>query len=467
MIRRARGCAADAFAAGRGVLVRGAEIATGQGIGMVHQTLEAPITGETEMAALWSDASLGAAMVRVEAALARVQGALGLIPTPAAQAIAALDGAFIPDPAVLAAGTAAAGVPVPALVAALRDALGDGAADWVHYGATSQDIIDTALILMAGQGVSLLAAGLASQIDDLQQVSADHAGTVMAGRTRGQLATPITFGLRVANWAQPLIGAEAALPDLRAVALRVQSGGASGAQTAIAPHGPAVSDALAADLGLTAGPPWHTDRTPLMRLADWLMQVITAEAKIARDVIVLSRGEIAELRAGLGGGSSTMPQKANPVTAEAILTTAHLAGALHGALLTAGGHAEERDGALWAVEWHCLPRLFELAAAAVRHGQVLARTLAPDVAAMQARVDAHPELWAEAVVFALAPDIGRVAAQALVKTVLADDRPFAQALAAHAPEGFDAAAVIDPARIVGPAGAVAADIFAARRREKV
>lgn len=429
--------------------------------------LTRPIFGDPEMKRCFGDAALTRAMLDVEAALARSQAALGVIPTAAAREITDCATKLDVNKDMLEQGVAKAGVPVPALVAALKDALGSPHDDWVHWGATSQDIVDTAMALLMRDGLDLLATQLAGLIDRLEETSQKNKATVMVARTRGQLATPITFGLRAAQWAQPLIALEAELADLRGRTLKVQFGGAAGSQSAVAPHGAAIANALAQNLGLAPAVPWHTDRSAPSRLADWLSSLVTACAKMAGDLVLSGRGEIAEVRAGTGGGSSTMPQKSNPVTAEAIVSLSRVALALNTGLRASAGHAEERDGAMWAVEWLLLPQLFETTSAALRHSATLAADLKPDLAAMRQRLDDTPEVFAEAAVFALATNIGRQQATALVTEALSAPEPLGVALRKSAPQNIDWDAVLSPDHFIRPAADVAAAIFAARRQTRV
>lgn len=395
-----------------------------------------------------------ARMIAVERALARVEGVAGVIPKEAAEAIdAALDG-YVVAPEDLASGTASAGVSVPALVSVLRAAVPAEHGTWLHWGATSQDIVDTAQMLALQEAGGLISTRLGLLIDTLEAKAEAYAATPMAGRTRGQIATPISFGLRVANWAAPLI--ETAAPPLA----RIQFGGASGANTAIAPHGSVVARALAAELGLEAGPPWHSNRRPIAVQADWYAAVAAGLAKMAEDMIVMMRSEIAEIRAGTGGGSSTMPQKSNPVEAEAIATLAHLVQTARAGLGVP--HREERDGAAWAVEWALLPQIVIATGAALRHAQVLAETLNADANRMRATLDATPGVMAEAASFALARQIPRAEATALVKAALSDDLPLAEALAARAP-GMDWEEILSPDEAVAPCRDLIAEIFAQRR----
>ncbi len=416
--------------------------------------LTGPIFGDAAVASIFADPATTDRLVRVEAVLAQVQAQLGIIPQAASDAIAAAtSGLNIPSD-TLRAGVAATGVPVPALVATLCDAVPAPHNDWVHWGATSQDIIDCERTLAVAACLDLFEARLASLLDSLERLSRFHAATVMAGRTRTQLATPITFGLRVANWAQPCIALENELSDLRALALRVQFGGASGAQTAIAPHGPAIADGLALALDLTAGVPWHTDRSPVRHVVFWASRLIAAIAKLATDTIISSRSEIGEVTAGVAGGSSTMPQKANPVTSEAILSIATVARAVEGGLTESAVHAEERDGSSWSAEWLLLPQLLECAGAALNHANRLIDTMLADTDAMAARLRDNPEVSAEAAVFALAAEHGRIKAQALVKEALANKKSLSDL----------AGPAIDPHNVVEPSAAIIDAIFAGRTK---
>lgn len=420
------------------------------------------VFGHPPTRACFDDQAVVTAMVRVEAALAAAEADLGMISAEAAKAIAALEGQFSADPAALGEGVRSAGVPVPALVAAMRDALGAAHADWVHFGATSQDIVDTAFCLCFARALGGLEATLATVIDHLEEKASALGDTIMLGRTRTQYATPISAGLRVAQWAQPLIALEREAGEVRRAALRVQFSGASGSRSAVLPNGAAISRAMAGSLGLEDGPPWCTDRSGLLRLAGWLNRLVAALGKIARDVALSSRGEVAEMRAGTGGGSSTMPHKSNPVTAEALQALSELAVTYHSGLASAAVHAEERDGSMWSVEWALFPALFEVAGAALAYAETLVTTLTADAAAMQARIDETPAVLAEAAVFALSSTIGVVDAKKRVGEALKADKPFLEALAERT--DFDWAAWGPHAGFLDAARAVADEIFAERAK---
>ncbi len=410
----------------------------------------------------FSDASVIAAMVRVEAALAAVEAELGLIAADAAKEIASLSASGL-DSDSIAEGVRSAGVPVPALVAQMRQQLSSDAADALHWGATSQDIVDTALCLCFGDALDLIESDLGRLIDVLKAESDKARDVPMLARTRGQLATPITAGLRIAQWAQPLIALEAELPSVRQAALRVQFGGASGSRSVVHPHGREISVGLARELGLADGPSWHTARSGFRRLANWLVRLVEATGKIGRDLSVSARGEIGEMRGGGGGGSSTMPHKSNPVTAEALQSLVILAQSHEAGLAAAAVHAEERDGTTWPVEWAMFPALFEATGAALDHATRLVSALEIDAEAMSKRIGDNPEALAEAASFALAPSLGLVAAKRLVAEALKAPKPFMEALAARS--DFDWSAWDPHMQSRAAAREMAEEIFAARSAE--
>ncbi|MCC5961544.1 MAG: 3-carboxy-cis,cis-muconate cycloisomerase [Rhodobacteraceae bacterium] len=384
--------------------------------------LTGALFGDEDVAALLSDTAFVAKMIAVESALARAAAEVGLVERDAAERACAHLSELQVAPEALGAGMASSGVPVPALVRALQDACGqDG--DALHWGATSQDIVDCAHMLQWRAVLEVLEERLAATLDALAAASAAGADTLMAGRTRSQIATPITLGLRIATWAQPLIALEAELPALRAQLLRVQFGGASGSGSAVGKSAGALSDALARALGLEAAPCWHLDRSGPQALGGWLVRLTAALGKLARDLITAGRSEIAELQAGTGGGSSTMPQKSNPVAAEAMVTLAQYAAALQPLLAQAAMPSEERDGAAWALEWMALPQMGMAAAAALRHADGLARSLRADTARMRAALEhGNGAAMAETASFALAAHMPRQEAAGCVKAALAAAR---------------------------------------------
>ncbi|POF33682.1 lyase family protein [Roseibium marinum] len=434
-------------------------------VSLFSSTIYSGLFADEEILEILGERSDVAHMVRFERALAKVQGKLGIIPRDAALAIEdRLKDADV-DPASLKSGTRSAGVPVPALVAVLRKVAGEEAGQWLHWGATSQDVMDTAAVLQSRACLGSLQSRLARLIDTLETQSHRTADRLMAGRTRSQIATPITLGYRIAQWAHPLIDAENALPGLKSSVLRVQFGGASGINSAIAPDGSAVSAALAAELGLEDSPSWHVNRTPVLLLAGWLQQVCAGLAKMAGDLVLLGRSEIAEVTSGTGGGSSTMPQKANPVQAETILALNRIAIAAQAGLSAAADPAEERDGARWPLEWMFLPQMLLATGTALRHAQDLAESLKPNDDTLDASLETNPEIMAEAASFLLAGNgVPRARAKELVAAAASGSAPFAEALAKSSPAGIDWREALDPREAIAPAREMSERIFARRQK---
>lgn len=376
-----------------------------------------PLLTDDEVAGLLGDAALARAMVAVERGLARVQGRLGVIdPAAAARIDAALAG-FEPDLADLARGTAAAGVPVPALVAQLRRAVGGEAGQRVHWGATSQDILDTALVLCLREALRVLEARLEAVARALATLADAHRATRTVARTRFRQAVPTVFGLKVAAWLAPLARHRARLGELKQRLFLVQLGGAAGNLAALGERGVAAMEALAAELDLGCPPlPWHSQRDGVIELAAWLALLTGSLGKMGLDLLLLAQDEIGEAREARGGGSSTMPQKANPIRAEALVTLARRNAAAAAGMHEAALHAHERDGAAWALEWALLPGMAAAAAAALAHAATLARALVVDPERMRAILEASPGLvLAEAASLALADHLPRAEARALVE----------------------------------------------------
>lgn len=424
-----------------------------------------PLIGDAEVAALFTDEATIAAMIVVERALARAQARCGVIPAEAAREIdTRLAGTRI-EPTALATGTASAGVPVPVLVAALREGLGPDGGHFLHWGATSQDIVDTGLALRLDRALACIGERLAGLLDGLEASARHWRDLPMAGRTRSQIAAPISFGLRIAGWAAPLIELEHELGALRPRIAQVQLGGAVGANSVIAPHGAAVVAVLAQELGLAPAPAWHANRVRLAALAGWCASVAGALGKLAGDLIVMGRSEIAEAQAGAGGGSSTMPQKANPVLAETVVALARFVAGLTGPMQLATLHHEERDGAAWMLEWLALPQCVLAAATCLRHGRTLVGSLAPDAERMAAHLgQSGGAAMAEQASFLLSAHRPRAEAQSIVKAAVAEQElSLAEALATRAPVGIDWAVALDPASTLFAADAAIDGIFRTRR----
>ena len=432
---------------------------------MTADPFSAPSYGElfapADVRELLSDDRRAAAMVRTEVALARANARCGVIPQAAARAVEAALGGFTPDLARLGRGAESAGVPVPELVAQLREAVGGPGADYVHWGATSQDVVDTALVLVLRDLLDHLDSRTAALIDSLGDLAARHRRTVMLARTRWQQAVPTTFGLKVVGWREPLVRARVRLAQLRPRVLSVQLGGAAGTLAPWGGMGTEVREALAGELDLAVPVlPWHTQRDGLVELAGWLSLLTGALGTMGLDVGLLAQSEVAEVAEKAGsGGSSTLPQKRNPVRSEVLVAlarhNANALGAMHQALL----HENERSGAAWSLEWLTLPGMVLAAGGALAQAQRLAAGLTVDASRMRRNLDATGGLClAEAATFALAEHMPRERARALVGDACREASARGEGLIAVLERRSDAPvrwrAVGDPEQYLGSAVAL-------------
>jgi 3-carboxy-cis,cis-muconate cycloisomerase len=412
------------------------------------------------VAAEVSDAAWLRAMLDVEAALARAQARAGLLSDADAGAIAAAaadPGRFDAD--AIGAEAARSGNPVVPLVKALTDAVEGPAAGHVHAGATSQDVLDSAAMLVAHRALGPLLDDLDAAADAAAALAEEHAGTVMAGRTLLQQALPVTFGLKAATWLTGLDEAGARLDEVRRTRLAVQFGGAAGTLASTGEAGPEVLAHLAGELGL-AEPvlPWHTIRTRPADLGGALGAAAGVIAKAGRDVVLLAQTEVGEVREGVPGrgGSSTLPHKQNPVAAISAVAAAMRAPGLVATLLGAMAHEHERAAGPWHAEWRPFSDLLETVGSAAAWLRDCLEHLEVDAARMRANLGlTHGALLAERVTTALAGDLGRHAAhevvQAAAREAFAGDRPLADVLAATE----EVSARLDPAeiaRLLDPAG---------------
>ncbi|MEQ6201602.1 lyase family protein [Sulfitobacter sp. HNIBRBA2951] len=417
---------------------------------------------------LFSDTAAIRAMLLVEGALARAQAAQGIIPELSAKAIQRATMEIQIDPGALAQSTGENGVSVPGLVAAFRAEMNAPEhAQYVHWGATSQDIIDTGLMLRLRQLLLLAEADLRAVIKALAAQAEAHAETPMAGRTYGQQATVTSWGAVVSDWGQPLLDLLEALPALRASSLLVSLSGAAGTSSALGPQAHDTRAALAEGLGL--GDPkrsWHVDRGPILRIVDWLVQVTAILSRMGAGMTALVGSEIAELKLGASGASSTMPQKQNPVGPSVLVALGHQMTGLRAGFGPATQHLHQRDGAAWFAEWMILPQIALGTATALVQARSLTETMAPDAARMAQTLDnSHGMLHAEDLSFALTQQMPRPEAQAQVKALckeaLATHTPL-EALARAAYPDLPAA-LFDPAHAMGHAPQAARD-FAARAK---
>lgn len=384
---------------------------------------------DDEVQTLFSDSAELRAMLLVEGALARVQGTLGLIPAEAAAYIDRASREVSIDPSALSAATATNGVPVPAFLAAFRkDAGAPEPMQFVHWGATSQDIMDTALMLRLKRLHGFWAKRLDGLIATLAALAETYAETPMAGRSYGQIATPTSFGAIVAEWGRPLLTHRQSLEN---ITFPVSLSGAIGTLSAMGEQGPQVRAGLAAALGLTdPGHSWHNDRTPLTAFTHWMAQLTTSLGKIGADLILMTQSGISEVAIEGAGASSTMPQKQNPVEPSVLVALSRQCVALDGLILGAALHQQQRDGAAWFTEWLSLPQLCTSTGRALALAADLSTRITPKTKAMAHNMDDGSGLInAEAYSFLLTAKLPREAAQAAIKTLCDEARETGASLA--------------------------------------
>ena len=374
-----------------------------------------------------SDVAWLQAMLDAEAGLARALERAGLTPAGSGAAVTEVAQAGNFDVAELGELSALTGNPVPALARALARRVPQTAAGAVHRGATSQDIVDTAAMLLARRVIDVVLADLAQAAAAAAVLADAHRSTIMIGRTLLQQAVPVTFGLVAAGWLTSLDEARAGLAAVGSQRLAVQFGGAAGTLASLGDDGPRVVALLAEELGL-ARPvlPWHTDRLRIIDLAAALARVTAALGKIARDVTLLAQSEIAEVSEGGGpaprdaasprrGGSSAMPHKHNPVASIAILGCTRQAPGLLATLVACAEQELQRAAGAWHAEWEPLTALLRLTGSAASWAAELLSGLTVDASRMAANLAATKDLpLAEHVTSLLAGVLGGVQAHDLV-----------------------------------------------------
>ncbi|MGY5049504.1 3-carboxy-cis,cis-muconate cycloisomerase [Streptomyces sp. 900105755] len=413
-------------------------------------------------AAATGDGAFLRALLDAEAALARAQAALGLVPAGAATAVteAADPGRYDVD--TLAERARAGGNPVIPLVADLTKAAGAEYGPYVHRGATSQDIMDTAAMLVAARTLDLVLADLDRTALALARSAAEHRDTPMPGRTLTQHAVPTTFGLKAAGWRSLVLDARDRVTRVRE-SLPAQLGGAAGTLAAFRAYGAAHAEELPAayarELGLAAPLlPWHTLRTPVADLAGCLAFTAGALGKIAADVLILSRTEIGEVSEGSGGGSSAMPHKANPVRSTLIAAAARRAPQLAAVLYGSMAAEDERPAGAWHAEWEPLRDLLRTVGGAARDAAELAKGLRVHPKAMRRNLGLTGGLIvSERLSAELAPVLGRARAKELLTELAGrthSEHRTLRELLAEEPDltDVDLDDLTDPAHYTGSAG---------------
>ncbi|MEX1181165.1 MAG: 3-carboxy-cis,cis-muconate cycloisomerase [Cucumibacter sp.] len=331
-----------------------------------RRSLLSALVGDDEVEALLSDTAQLHGLLAFERALAEAEAASGLISESAATAIAATIDRFQPDWDDLARGLAQDGVVVPALIRQLRDAIGEPHGSAVHHGATSQDAIDTALVLQLARIIPVYLDRIAMLRAALGTLN-DKSGRVpLMAHTRMQAALSFTGAEKIKTWVEPLGRHREALAGIRRQLLVVQLGGPVGDRSSFGGRGDAVARGLAKTLDLGVAEPWHSTRDPIVAFGSLLSLLTGSLGKFGADVALLAQTEVAAIELADGGGSSAMAHKSNPVNAELLVALARYNAGLVGSLHQALVHENERSGSAWTLEWMTLPAMLVATAAALR-----------------------------------------------------------------------------------------------------
>jgi 3-carboxy-cis,cis-muconate cycloisomerase len=432
------------------------------------------------MLATVSDRAWVQAMLDVEAALARAESRIGLIPTMAADGIASRCRVDEFDVAQLGRAAVRSANPVIALVNALRAAVPKDAAPFVHYGATSQDVLDTAMMLIARRGLDLVLADLEKAAAAAATLADRHRSTIMAARTLLQQALPTTFGLKAAGWLVAVVEARSELARVAQTRLAVQIGGAAGTMAAWSGRGLDVARELSTELALAEPTlPWHTARARVVEVATSLGLAAGVAGKVALDVVLLAQtevGEVSERTVAGRGGSSALPQKHNPVDAIEILAAVRGINAQVGVLQAAMVQEHERAAGAWQAEWPAFAETLRLAGGAVSRLASLLAGLQVDPERMRRNLDlSGGVIMAEHVAILLGERVDRIMARALVDsavaTASATGRPFKDVLAEDAAIAThlnpqELAAALEPSGYLGVADQLVDRALAAYRAQQ-
>ncbi|MFY7954988.1 MAG: 3-carboxy-cis,cis-muconate cycloisomerase [Burkholderiaceae bacterium] len=386
-------------------------------------TLTSAISSTEAMQQIFSARSTLQRMLDVEAALARALAAKGVIPVSAVDPwVRCCQADQIDLPSLVIAAQDAGNVAIPMVkqLTAAVAALDADAARYVHWGATSQDVIDTGRVLQLRDAINVITHELATLVDALAGMAQCYRDTPMIGRTWLQHALPITFGMKLAGWLDALLRHQQRLVACREQVCVLQFGGASGTLASLGEHASSVTQAMAQELDLaTSHLPWHAHRDRFVECATTLGMLTGTLGKIARDISLMSQTEVAELSepgAPGRGASSSMPHKRNPVGSAAVLSAATRVPSMVATLLSAMPNEHERALGGWQSEWETLPEIVSLSAAALAHLRSVIDGLQVDTERMRRNIDASRGMvMAESVTLALATSLGRAQAHQIVE----------------------------------------------------
>ncbi len=432
---------------------------------VLESKLFSNLFGTPAMRAIFSDETLVQRYLDVEAALARVQARIGLIPEEAAKEIESKCDVTRVDFERLRTRTEVVGYPILPLVEQLTEWCKGNTGQYCHWGATTQDIMDTADVLQIRDALALVRTDLETVATTLASLANKHKQTPMAGRSHLQHALPVTFGYKCAVWLSSIDRHVQRLDELLPRVLVVEFSGAAGTLASLGNAGLPVQEALSKELNLNRPDiTWHTARDNLGEVSGLLALIAATLGKIGYDIMLMMQSEIGEVYEPFvpgRGASSTMPQKRNPIASEMLLAASKIVRELHGSMLDAQVQDHERATGQWHVEWHALPESFVVTAGALRHAREMLGALEVREDAMRRNLDLTGGLIvAEAVMMGLAPHLGRTHAHDVVYECCRDSlekgTPFVDALAAHseisgAMKRKEIEKLADPANYLGSA----------------
>ena len=435
------------------------------------------IFSDARMRAIWSDENRTAKYLDIERALAKVQGQLGIIPQEAADEIVQHCNIEMIDWAQLKAKTEQIGYPIIAVVNQINANCRDKLGEYCHWGATTQDITDTATVLQMREGLALVEADLQAISDSLADLSRTYRDTPIIGRSNLQQAIPITFGFKMASILAGIERHRERLEQLKPRVLMGEFGGAAGTLASIEKGAMETQAGLMQELGLACPPiAWHTVRDTVAEVGAFLALVGGSLGKIAMDVKLMMQtevGEVFEPYAPGRGSSSTMPQKRNPISCLYIHANISVARQHAAALMDAMVADHERSTGPWEIEWVSLPEIFCLMSGALKQTKFVLAGLEVDTVQMRRNIDmTHGLVMSEAVMMGLGPFIGREYAHDLVyelcRDALKQQRPLVEILAEHPEINAHVSraqldAFCDPANYLGQAGVMVDQVLALRR----
>ena len=327
-------------------------------------------------------------MLLFETALAKAQASLDIIPHQSANEISDTLSKIRIAPAELAEGTMQNGVPVITFLSLIKDHLSEASQKHLHYGTTSQDVVDTAQVLIMRDAIVVTEESINTLIDALTQLLNKYGDVQCMARTRGQQAMPITFGVKIKAWLQPLQRQTQRLQEIKKRVLIVQLGGAAGTLSAYGDKGRLLVDALANVLGLQSSFQWHTQRDNFCEFTNWLAMLTGILGKMGADILVMAQSEINEvIESEEGGKSSAMSHKNNPVLSEALVALAKINATLQLQMLQSLVHVNERDATAWILEWNAIPQMLINAGTALHHAITIAKKMKVNTANMKRNVE--------------------------------------------------------------------------------